>query len=557
MGTRAIHRRSTAMVAPLTMLLLATLLFLWPATVHAQEADDDFVEGEVVVKLDPRTNATIEQVNRDYGTATREVLLENCATCAKIYLLEIRDGTSTEAKAEQMEDDPRKRIAYAEPNFIIDTPEGDPRWKARTDNAPVSSSNPAPYSNQYALGALNLSAAHDISRGRDAVVAVLDTGVDLDHPELQSSLTAARYNFVDDNRVPADEPDGKDNDGDGEVDEQVGHGTHVAGIVHLTAPEARIMPLRVLDSDGTGNVFLIAEAIAFAVRNDADVVNLSLGSRRESDLLEDILEDLVPDDDDDDDDDENEAEVLENVPPEGVVVVGAAGNLNSSTPQYPAAEEGAIAVASVDEQEKKSEFSNYDVRGDDKWVDISAPGEEIYSTFPEDRYASWAGTSMATPFVAGQAALIRSVNPTLKPEADDNRPSVAYFIKSTARSLDAKNPDYKGLLGAGHANIGASLRRANPAPTITAMSPKPGVTIKNRRPVIRATVRDRPTNLARSNIRLFVNGQRKTRFAYNRSTDRLTFRSPRLSYKRHTVRVVATDAHGKKTVRTWRFRVVR
>jgi hypothetical protein len=89
------------------------------------------------------------------------------------------------------------------------------------------------------------------------------------------------------------------------------------------------------------------------------------------------------------------------------------------------------------------------------------------------------------------------------------------------------------------------------------MSPKPGVTIKNRRPTIRATVRDRPTNLARSNIRLFVDGRIKGRFAYNRSTDRLAFKGPRLSYKRHTVRVVATDAHGKKTVRTWRFRVVR
>ncbi len=554
MGTRVIHRRSTAMVASLTMLLLAALLLLWPAPAHAQEADDDFVEGEVVVKLDPRTNATIGQVNRDYGTVTKEVLLENCATCAKIYLLEITDGTSTEAKAEQMEEDPRRRIAYAEPNFITEAPEGDPRHKAFSGSTPTPSADPAPYSSQYAIDALNLPAAHEISRGRSAVVAVLDTGVDLDHPELQGSLTAARYNFVDDNRVPADRPDGVDNDADGEVDEQTGHGTHVAGIVHLTAPEARIMPLRVLDSDGTGNVFLIAEAIAFAVRNDADVMNLSLGSRRESDLLEDIFEDLVPDDDDDD---ENEAEVLENVPPEGVVVVGAAGNGNSSTPQYPAAEEGAIAVASVDDQEKKSEFSNYDVRSDDKWIDISAPGEEIYSTFPTGQYASWAGTSMATPFVAGQAALIRSVNPTLKPEADDNRPSVENFIKSTARSLDAKNPDYAGLLGAGHADIGASLHKANPPPTITAMSPKPGTTIKNRRPAIRATVRDRPTNLAKSNIRLFVDGKRKTRFAYNRGTDRLTFRSPRLSYKRHTVRVVATDAHGKKTVGTWRFRVVR
>lgn len=538
------RRRSVVVV-----LLLAVLALFWTVPAHAQETDGDFVEGEVVVKLNPNTNATVEQINAAYGTSTKETLLENCRTCAKIYLLEITDGTGTEAKAEQMAAD--SRLGYAEPNFVVEAPEGDPRHSAWGGESPTPSDDAAPYSNQYAIGALDLSGAHDISQGKGAVVAVLDTGVQLDHPELSGSLTAARYDFADDVGVPNDEPNNLDDDGDGEVDEQTGHGTHVAGIVHLTAPEARIMPLRVLDSDGRGNVFLIAEAIAYAVRNDADVINLSLGSRQESGLLEDIFEDLVPDDDDDG------AEVLAGVPPEGVVVVGAAGNGNTNTPQYPAAEEGAIAVASVDEQEKKSGFSNYGTASD-SWIDISAPGEEIYSTFPTGQYASWGGTSMATPFVAGQAALIRSVRPALKPESDGpNQPSVENFIKSTARSIDAKNPDYTGLLGAGHTDIGASLRKANTAPTITAVRPKPGVTIKNRRPTISATVRDRQTNLAKPNIRLLVDGARKGRFAYNRSTDRLTYRSTRLSYKRHTVKIIARDAQGKKAIKTWSFRVVR
>jgi thermitase len=339
----------------------------------------------------------------------------------------------------------------------------------------------------------------------------------------------------------------------------------VAGIVHLTAPEAKIMPLRVLDSDGTGNVFLVAEAIQYAVRNGADVINLSLSSRRESDLLEDVFEDLVPEDDDDDDDD-NEADALVGVPPEGLVVVGAAGNANSDAPRYPAAEEGAIAVAAVNEEEKKAEFSNYDTTGEEKWIDVSAPGETIYSTFPTDKspsgYASWSGTSMATPFVAGQAALIRSIRPLLRPEADPGQPSVENYIKNTARSLDAKNPDYVGRLGAGHADAGASLRAAKPAPppntapTVTAMSPRAGARIKNRRPAISSTVRDARTNLAKSNIVLYVDGRRKN-FSYNTATDRLIYRSPRLSYSRHSVRIVARDPQGLVGNRAWVFRVVR
>lgn len=459
----------SAVVVGLVLSLTALTGVLWPVGAHAQDAGGDYVEGQVVVKIDPQSGATIGQINADYGTEVERPLLENCSTCAKIYLLRITDGVATEQKAERMSEDPR--LSYAEPNIITDAPEGDPRMRARDDGVPTPYSDPGPYSNQYAVGALNLPEAHSLGRGRGAVVAVLDTGVELGHTELGGSLTAARYDFVDDDATPGDAPDGADNDGDGETDEQVGHGTHVAGIVHLTAPEARIMPLRVLDSDGVGNAFLIAEAVQYAVRNGADVINLSLGSRRESELLEDIVEDLEAEEDDDDGEDEvADDDALVGVPPEGVVVVGAAGNEGSSTERYPAAEEGAIAVASVDEREKKSGFSNYDAAAYPQgWIDVSAPGEKIYSLFPKDRYATWSGTSMATPFVAGQAALIRGMRPRMPSTADGpRRPSVEGTIEGTARSLDAKNPGYSGRLGAGHADAYAALRSLNAAPTVSA-----------------------------------------------------------------------------------------
>ncbi len=141
-----------------------------------------------------------------------------------IYLLGLPANSDEERESLEMEDDPR--IAYAEPNFIAGTPEGDVRMKARGvgDDAPSA---------QYAHKALNLSCARKIDLGAGARVAVLDTGVQLDHPALKDNFyRTKKYDFVDDATNPS------------EVAGTLrGHGAHVAGIVDLVAPKARIMPL--------------------------------------------------------------------------------------------------------------------------------------------------------------------------------------------------------------------------------------------------------------------------------------------------------------------------
>lgn len=553
------------------VLLLGLLGFAVAGKAHAQDTDPEggFVDGEIVAKLDfaalspgQDCRSAINGVIANSGTnaSIKEVFLEN-RNIACIYLLGLPEGSNTEDAAGRIAND--QRIAYAEPNYTTDAPE-DSRWmRFRADSGPAPSSDPAPYSGQYAVGALNLFEAHRINRGSGSTVAVLDTGVQLDHPELTGNMVPG-YDFIGDDPDPSAEPNGIDDDGDGSTDEATGHGTHVAGIVHLTAPEAKIMPLRVLDSDGVGNIFVIAEAVQYAVDPDkdprtddgVDVINMSLGTSRESNLIQDIADDLDAADDDDDggDDDDDTGRSLRGVPVRGVVVVGSAGNDNAEQLSYPSAEEGVIGVASVDQDEKKSDFSNY--YGSPE-VDISAPGDDIYSLFPTNQYAEWDGTSMAAPFVAGQAALIRSMRPGLPSTGPQGQPSVGEFIRTTARPLDAKNPDYSGKLGAGHADVYRSTLRANTAPAITRMRPAPGSRTRDRTPLLAATVGDAQTDLTKSDVRLFIDGRRIDVFSYNRFNDRLTRTANRLSYGNHRVRVTARDAQGLVATRVWGFRVIR
>jgi subtilisin family serine protease len=275
--------------------------------------------------------------------------------------------------------------------------------------------------------------AHAISQGEGTTVAVVDTGAQLDHPALVDNFGGVkRYDFVDNDKNPSDRPVGKDDDCDGETDEMVGHGTHVAGIVDVTAPAAKIMPLRVLDTEGYGDVFTIAKAVNFAAQNHADVINLSLGSPSRSKLLQEVIKDATAN---------------------GVLVAAAAGNANSSLAHYPAAgngvtasADGLVAVTSVNMYEQKSYFANYGT-----WVDIAAPGEGIRSAFPVSKYAYWSGTSMATPFVSGQAALIHAVYGSVDAAGVEKR------IRCSARSLFVTDPIYAAMLGAGRADVGASL----------------------------------------------------------------------------------------------------
>ena len=401
----------------LAALLVATMSAYWAGSAIADDDDgDDFVPRQVIVQLKGKTK--IGTINKRYRMRTLEKF-----PGSKVYLLKDRKNRNAENRAKHIKRD--KLVRYAEPNYRTETPEGDPTRRARSVSVPKPSTDPAPYESQYATkGTLNLSNAHSKTRGKGTVVAVLDTGVQLNHPELSGRLTKKERDFVNGGR-PWDSADGRDNDRDGVKDEMVGHGTHVAGIVKLAAPQARIMPVRVLNSDGRSNTFVVAKGIRYAERNGADVINLSLGAAGDSEFLEDVIEDAA-------DKDRSSRET---------VVVAAAGNSNSTRQHYPAAEDDTVAVTSVNEQLDKSEFANYG-----RWIDVAAPGSEIYSLFPRSQYAEWSGTSMATPFVAGQAALIRSERQGMGSEG------VGCLISSTGSTLTDPT-----LSGKKHADAAASL----------------------------------------------------------------------------------------------------
>ena len=409
------NKQDRRILPVILIVILALALSMLPGSLAA--ADDDAVSDEVVVKVAP--GHTVAGINATYGSTTLRPLLGSRA----IYLLRLAPASDPDQVLEAMEAD--RRLVYAEPNLISDVFEANPHKSYSLSTPLWLGTEPQPYDYQYAASMLELSAAHRISSGAGTVVALLDSGVQSAHPQLRTRIAAGGYDFVEDDANPADVGNGFDDDADGAVDEAVGHGTHVAGIVRLVAPAAKIMPLRVLDSDGRGNAFLAAEAFLHAAEQGADVINASFGVSNESELMEDVVEDVTED--------------------HGVVVVGAAGNAGSTAKQYPAAGEDVLAVGSVGPTGTRSVFTNHG-----PWVPVFAPGEKIVSTFPANGYAAWSGTSMAAPFVAGQAALLRGLDSRLTVE------------QMSARIVTTAKPLVGGPTGAAVIDIPASLNASDP-----------------------------------------------------------------------------------------------
>ena len=392
-----------------------------PAAAHrASRAGDN----QIIVRL--HSADALAQFDAKYGTTVLAALPDGVT-----YLLRLPEGDNVDQDAAEMSTDPS--VYQARPNQLIGIPEPALPATAPSPAAEPSSMpffdgqrGPGAYTSQYALTLIHAQQAWAITTGVGEVVAVLDTGVDAAHPQLQGRLTAG-FNALDGSGNTLETKAGIDSNGDGYPDGAYGHGTDVAGIVALTAPGATIMPVKVLDSDGVGTAFGVALGIYYAAAHGARVINLSLGMAGRDGTIGDALAYAIK---------------------QGAVVVASAGNDGlSNVIQSPASEDGVVAVAATDSADRKAPFSNYGSP-----VTVCAPGVGIEGLFPGGGYAVWSGTSMAAPFVSAEAVLIRAAHPGWKVK------KVIKDLQTSADDIGIVNPLYAGELGGGRINLQQALQ---------------------------------------------------------------------------------------------------
>lgn len=333
----------------------------------------------------------------------------------EVSLITLQSETDSERVMKELANNPD--IQSVEPNQTIRASLPRPEWLS-TD--PLQK-------DQWAHPLLHVQESWELLQPsqKNVTVAVIDTGADLTHPDLADILLPGK-DYIDKDNTPFD---------------LHGHGTHVSGIIAAISDnsegiagltgkaDVKILPLKVLDSNGEGTVASEVQAIYDAVSMGADVINLSLGS---------------------DDYSQAERNAVRYAVQQGVMVVAATGNEYTSV-DYPAAYPEAVAVGATDPSDTVSDFSNFGSQ-----VDLVAPGVDILSTVPREisksGYADSTGTSMATPHVAALAALIM----TQLPDASINE--IEQMMKDTAVDLGAKGKDK--YAGYGRIDFLAAVQKA-------------------------------------------------------------------------------------------------
>ncbi len=328
------------------------------------------------------------------------------------------------------------------------------------------------FGEQWALTKINAPSAWDETTGSGSIViAVIDSGVDTSHADLAGQL------WTNPDEIPGNQIDDDNNgrvddihgwnilDNDGNLDDTTGHGTQVAGVIGATANNGaggagvcwgcKLMIVKVVKAGGVANYSDIAAGVLYAAQKGAKVINLSLGGAQDSATLRAAIAEAA----------------------KTAVIVGGAGNDNSGARFYPAAYDDAVlAVAGVDQNDVKVDTSNYGA-----WVDVSAPGKDILTTFSGGGYGSASGTSLAAPFAAGLAGLLLSQHPAWSP--DQMR---AQMIRTTT-SIESTNPALHGQLGSGRIDAGRALTTpAQPALALASYAangqpggrPEPGSTVE-------------------------------------------------------------------------------
>jgi len=430
---------------------------------------------------------------------------------------------------------------------------------------------------QYHHMLCNSMDAWDVTTGSASVtIAVIDSGIDPDHPDLSAKLwinsgeiadngidddengyidDVNGWDFINSSNDIEPEPDGNDDDSNGFVDDNVNHGTFVSGLAAAMTNNgygiagvdwnARIMMLQVFPDDGAGTVSTMIEAIYYAVDNGADVINMSLSGSYTTAYDPAI----------------NYAYI------NGVLVVAAAGNSDveftddSATWESPVCNDGpnpyvnnyVLGVAATDENDERAIFSNYD-GSTANFVDVSAPGVDVYSTryynvgFPQfsEYFGTGSGTSFSAPLAAGLAALLLASQPDRTP-AD-----LIAKIREGADDIDALNPLYAGKLGTGRINMAGALEDITP-PEITIVTPPNNSTTVYTDIAIYATIVDPESGVDEITVELEIDGTPIVGFDYD--AGELTYDAT-LTEGLHEIIVRASDNAGNDGEAVSNFRIL-
>lgn len=366
--------------------------------------------------------------------------------------------------------------------------------------------NDPSFGNQWHLARISAPAGWDLTTGSNSVIiAVLDTGIQMNHPDLQGRILPG-WDYVNNDSNPSDDH---------------GHGTAVAGAaaaignngvgVTGVAVNVKILPFKVLNSSNYGYYSAWASAIIAAADQGARVINMSMGGTSSSSTLQ------------------NAVNYAWN---KGSIVVVAAGNSGSSAPTYPAACSNALAVSATNSSDTKSGWSNYG-----SYVRICAPGENILTTHMGGSYAGWSGTSLSAPIVSGAAALVAALRPEFS-SAD-----IVNALLQGADDLGATGRD--DFYGYGRLNVSRSLQIAWGTTSADTTRPVTSLSIPNSVSSLSGSnmvYADASDNVGVTRIEILIDG---TKVAQSSSAS-IDFNWDTTSYSNasHTVTAVAYDAAG-------------
>lgn len=443
-------RSRTATPFILSMWILASSAMGLPQSDNCAGPVDP-VPGFLVLGATPKFPASAAIAALESSASGIDLTLIDSIPGRPIHLLAVTwpaswDDTVVEAWLDGVNAGSIPSVAWMEQEYAGRVPEGG------TGSIFVDSIDPPPTTTtQYAWQLAGVAAAQQRTRGQGVVVAVVDTGVNASHPLLLGRTAPGGFDFVTHTPDTTDRADGADSDADGVPDELVGHGTFVASIIATVAPDARILPIRVLDGDGGGWLWTLARGVFHAIDRGVEVINISIVSTYNSEAVALAVEEAVS---------------------HGIVVVASAGNCADETRLYPAARSDAIAVGATNHLDQRAPFSSF---GD--WIDLSAPGVTTLSggTAPPERailgahgieaLAMASGTSFSAPWVAATAALVRAQHPEWPPTLATAE-SVRSLLESLSEDIAPENPGWNGLIGAGRIHALAATLAGPIAPQL-------------------------------------------------------------------------------------------